>query len=150
MRTPGVSWVGVGVLVAVSVAMTGCARLRLGARGPPVVRTLETTGYCSCGTCCGWHRNGWLRPVYSGGPLQGKPKKVGVTASGKQARRGTLAADPTRYPFGTVMYIPGYGYGRVEDTGGDIRGDHIDLYFRTHRQALTWGRQRVEVKIWFP
>lgn len=147
---PTVPWVGVGVLIAVSAAVTGCARLRLASLGPPVVRTLETTGYCKCGKCCGWHRRLCLWPVYSSGPLRGKPKKVGVTASGTRARPGTIAADPSRYPFGTLMYVPGYGYGRVEDTGRDIRGDRIDLYFRTHQQALNWGRRRLEVKIWFP
>jgi 3D (Asp-Asp-Asp) domain-containing protein len=48
------------------------------------------------------------------------------------------------------MYVKGYGYGRVEDRGGRIKGDHIDLYFHTHRQATQWGRKRVRVKIWYP
>jgi 3D (Asp-Asp-Asp) domain-containing protein len=46
------------------------------------------------------------------------------------------------------MYIEGYGYGRVEDRGGGIKGEHIDLYFPTHRQALQWGRQVKRVKVW--
>ena len=64
------------------------------------------------------------------------------------ARHGTLAADPSLYPMGTIMYIDGYGYGRVEDTGGKIKGEHIDLFFLTHRQAQNWGRQKKRVKIW--
>jgi len=112
--------------------------------------TLMTTGYCKCGTCCGWKRNWLLRPVYSYGPLKGKPKKVGMTASGTKARRGTIAADTRIYPFGTVIYIEGYGYGKVEDRGGGIKGQHVDLFFRTHDQALEWGRKTLEVKVWFP
>ena len=73
---------------------------------------------------------------------------MGITASGRRARVGTIAADTRRYPFGTVMYVPGYGYGRVEDRGGAIKGSKIDLYFRSHRQAKKWGRQQVEVEVW--
>ena len=119
-------------------------------RAQPEVVTLETTGYCPCGRCCGWHRNCLLVPVYSSGRLAGRRKEVGRTASGTQARPGTLAADPKVYPFGTVMYIPGYGYGRVEDTGGDIRGARIDLFFRHHSEAERWGRVRKQVQVWRP
>ncbi len=80
--------------------------------------------------------------------MQGKPKKIGQTANGAMAKRGTIAADTKLYPFGTIMYIEGYGYGRVEDRGGDIKGQHIDLFFRTHQQAEAWGRQTRQVKVW--
>jgi 3D (Asp-Asp-Asp) domain-containing protein len=130
---------------------TGCTSVRSLRRNSARSVTLEATGYCPCGKCCGWKRD-WLhlgRPVYSSGPNRGKPKKVGYTASGTQAHKGTIAADPRYYPFGTVMYIPGYGYGKVEDTGGDIKGpSRIDLFFKTHQQALQWGRQRVPAKVW--
>jgi len=132
------------------LAGCGCARIRPPAGVEPVERVLVATGYCKCGKCCGWRRNWWGRPVHSGGPLKGRPKKVGITASGTKARRGTVAADTSRYPFGTVMYVDGYGYGRVEDRGSGIKGDHVDLFFRTHRRAVEWGRQRVKVKIWLP
>lgn len=109
-----------------------------------------TTGYCPCGDCCGWKRN-WLgRPVISSGPNRGQRKAVGVTASGTTARPGTLAADTSVFPFGTIIYIPGYGYGRVEDRGGDIKGYHLDLFYRTHGQALEHGRVKTRVKVWFP
>ncbi len=61
---------------------------------------------------------------------------------------GTIAADTKYYPFGTVMYIPGYGKGVIEDRGSAIKGPHrLDLYFRSHRKALQWGRQTKTVKI---
>ena len=129
---------------------SGCASIRPPPHVAPVERVMLTTGYCDCGVCCGWHRNWYGRPVYAAGPNKGTPKAVGLTASGAHARSGTIAADTARYPFHTVMYIEGYGYGRVEDTGGDIKGDHIDLFFHRHAQAMDWGRQIKRVLIWFP
>lgn len=61
---------------------------------------------------------------------------------------GTIAADARYYPFGTRMYVPGYGWGMVLDRGGAIKGrDRIDLYFESHEDALKWGRRRLQVKI---
>lgn len=61
---------------------------------------------------------------------------------------GTVAADTRYYPFGTRMYIPGYGEGRVEDRGGAIKGPrHIDIYYDSRSEALQWGRQYLNVKI---
>jgi len=116
--------------------------------GRPEKVTLETTGYCSCGSCCGWRRNWRFQPVYASGNLKGRPKEVGVTASGSRARHGTIAADTDMFPFGTMMEVPGYGSGVVEDRGAAIRDRHIDLYFASHRQALEWGRKTVTVTVW--
>ena len=139
-----------GLLVSACVSMRGM-RLKpvRPARGQtPVEYTLQTTGYCSCGACCGWKRD-WLgQTVFSHGPLKNKRKRVGYTASGTRALPGTVAADTRIFPMGTIMYIPGYGYGHVEDRGGSIKGHHIDLYFRRHAQAKKWGRQTKRVKVW--
>ena len=63
-------------------------------------------------------------------------------------RKGTIAADRDYYPFGTEMYVPGWGWGVVEDVGGAIKGpDRLDLFFRFHGQTERWGRQRLDVKI---
>ena len=113
-----------------------------------VERTLEVTGYCKCKKCCSWKRNWYGKAVIAKGPSKGTKKKIGVTASGTKATPGTIAADTRAYPFGTLMYIPGYGYGNVEDRGGAIKGEKIDLYFKTHQQALNWGRRKVPVKVW--
>lgn len=109
---------------------------------------LLTTGYCKCGICCSWKRNWLFQPVYSSGRNKGSRKIVGQTASGSMARPGTIAADTTIFPFGTIMYIEGYGYGRVEDRGGAINGLHIDLFFKSHKLAKEWGRQNKVVKVW--
>jgi len=61
---------------------------------------------------------------------------------------GTIAADTKYYPFGTRMYVPGWGWGVVSDRGGAIKGpDRIDLYFESHQDALRWGRRRLKVTI---
>lgn len=61
---------------------------------------------------------------------------------------GTIAADTRYYPFGTVMTVPGYGTGIVEDRGSAIKGpDRIDLFYDSHGDALSWGRRRVRVVI---
>jgi 3D (Asp-Asp-Asp) domain-containing protein len=138
------------ILAFLLVLAAGCITRQASERRPDDLKRLVATGYCKCGTCCSWHRNWLMRPVYSSGLNKGKRKQVGITASGTRARPGTVAADPTRYPFGTVLYVEGYGYGRVEDTGGDIRGDHIDLYFKTHSEAEAWGRKVVTGRIWYP
>lgn len=120
-------------------------------KGDPVLRDVLATGYCKCGRCTNWKHTMFLRrTVYKTGPQKGKKKKVRQTASGKMAKMGTIAADPKKYPFGTVMYIPGYGYGEVQDVGGAIKGEHIDLYFKSHKAALKWGKQQKQVKVWFP
>ena len=139
-------WLGVGLL---ALLVSGCGSIRPPSGTHPVERTLLTTGYCPCKECCGWRRNWLWRPVYASGPLKGQRKAVGVTASGKKAEHGTIAADTARYPFGTMIYIEGYGYGRVDDCGGDIKGDHIDLFFRTHDEALEWGKQYKRALVWF-
>ena len=67
-----------------------------------------------------------------------------------RAVRGTIAADTRLFPYGTIIQIPGYGWGRVEDIGGAIKGRHIDLFFDSHQEALEWGRQKKQVLIWKP
>ena len=64
---------------------------------------------------------------------------------------GTIAADTKYYPFGTRMYVPGYGWGTVEDRGGAIKGPgRIDIFYSSHTEALQWGRQKVQVTIEYP
>jgi len=110
---------------------------------------LLVTGYCNCGKCCGWRRKWFFfgEPVYNYGKMKGKPKKVGVTASGSVAAKGTVAADPAVYPFGTRIEIPGYGPGIVQDIGGSIKGAHIDIWFPSHEEALAWGARKLKVRV---
>lgn len=79
--------------------------------------------------------------------------QYGITYSGVKVRRdkdtiSTIAADLNVFPLGTVLYIPGYGYGVVADKGSAIKGNKLDLYFSTTRQVFDeWGKKRVEVRI---
>ncbi len=83
------------------------------------IGTFKITGYCACSSCCG--------------------KSNGITASGTKAKAGrTIAADTSKYPFGTKLKINGKVY-TVEDRGGAINGDKIDIYFNSHSEALQWG-----------
>eukprot|EP00897_Mesotaenium_endlicherianum_P002385 jgi/Mesen1/2174/ME000152S01251 len=67
------------------------------------------------------------------------------------ARPGTIAADTRFYPFGTKMYIPGYGWGVVEDRGSAIKGPtRVDLYHHSHHNALQWGRRTTKVLVILP
>lgn len=135
-------------LLLACTCLTGCRGIRPSRDGKPIARDMRVTGYCKCGECCSWRRTWYGRAVYASGPNKGKRKVIGLTASGSMARPGTIAADTSRYPFGTIMYIEGYGYGRVEDRGGAIKGEHIDLYFRSHEQARQWGSQKLRIYVW--
>lgn len=123
-------------------------RRRVAEEAPKDPSLVLVTGYCNCGACCGWRRN-WLgfgEPVYDYGPMKGKPKKVGITATGMRARTGTVAADPKVFPFGTHLHVPGYGPGTVEDVGGSVKGRHIDVWFPTHAEARRWGSRWLKVR----
>ena len=147
------SWLPVAVaavLVAVFIfgRMARSVRRRAAQRPPADASLVLVTGYCNCGKCCGWRRSlmGFGEPVYDYGPMKGKPKKIGITASGKRAKKGTIAADPKRYKFGTHLHVPGYGVGTVEDVGGSIKGRHIDIWFPTHEAARRWGARWLKVR----
>ncbi len=77
----------------------------------------------------------------------------GITASGTQARYGTVAVDPRVIPLGTRMYIESadgsfvYGYCIAEDTGGAIKGNKVDLFFNTNAECMQFGRRSVNVYI---
>lgn len=65
---------------------------------------------------------------------------TGLTATGTQVTAGrTVAVDPSVIPYGTEMYIEGYGWRVAEDCGGAVDGKHIDIAVETHSQALSMG-----------
>ncbi|MFD2705413.1 3D domain-containing protein [Salibacterium lacus] len=73
----------------------------------------------------------------------------GITYSGVKTRRdrvSTVAADPSVFPIGTLLYIPGYGYGMVADTGSAIKGRKIDLYYESVKDVYEeWGKRDLQV-----
>lgn len=107
------------------------------------------TAYDSGQKSCSWkYRHGL--PVHACGPHAGRIKRVGITSDGTRARKGVISADISRYPYGTRMYVPGYGWGEVHDTGSAVKGDRIDVFFESRREALQWGKKYLTVKIIFP
>lgn len=63
----------------------------------------------------------------------------GRTAMGTRARVGAIAVDPNVIPLGTDVYVEGYGHARAEDTGGNIKGQTVDLYMNSHSSCMRWG-----------
>jgi 3D (Asp-Asp-Asp) domain-containing protein len=70
----------------------------------------------------------------------------GTTATGTNVRKGTVAVDPGVIPLGTRMYIPSYGYGVAEDTGGAVVGNIIDLGYGPN-DVKDWRSGWVEICI---
>lgn len=58
----------------------------------------------------------------------------------------TIAADINVLPYGTAVIIDGHRY-IVQDRGGSITGNKIDIYFESHQVALEFGIQYKEVFI---
>ena len=84
----------------------------------------KITAYCSCKKCTG----------------SGK----GITASGAIVQANHTVAAPPNFPFGTILLINGIEY-TVEDRGGAIKGNRLDIYFDSHEEALQFGVKYLEV-----
>ena len=85
----------------------------------------KTTGYCTCAEC-----------------VEGSS---GLTYSGTVPRaRHTISADLSLYPLGTHLMIGDVVY-TVEDTGSNIAGKWIDIYYDQHEDAFAHGVQMQEV-----
>lgn len=65
---------------------------------------------------------------------------AGITATGTKVTAGrTIAVDPSVIPYGTKVYIEGYGWRTAEDCGGSVGGKHIDVAVSSHSTALSMG-----------
>ncbi|MCL4442334.1 MAG: 3D domain-containing protein [Firmicutes bacterium] len=69
------------------------------------------------------------------------------TASGVAPGPGVAAVDPQVIPLGTRLYVDGYGKATALDTGGDIKGNRIDLFYETRDEALQWGVRKTKVYV---
>ncbi len=93
---------------------------------------MRVTAYCPCRQCCGRYSDGNTACMH-----RIQPGDVFVAADKK-------------YDFGTEMIVPGYNSDRavkVLDRGGAIKGNRLDVFFGSHRQAVEWGVRYIEVKI---
>lgn len=101
----------------------------------PVVKTFNTSAYCSCSKCCG--------------------KSTGITSSGAKASSWYTLAAGKGYPIGTIIYIPYFkdkpngGWFVVQDRGGAISNSKLDVYMGTHSQALQFGRKNLECYVYY-
>ena len=86
----------------------------------------KITAYCSCAKCCG--------------------KSTGRTAMGTHATAGRTVAASSKFAFGTKLNINGHTY-TVEDRGGAINGNKIDIYVNSHAEALAWGVRYLQVDV---
>jgi 3D (Asp-Asp-Asp) domain-containing protein len=120
------------------VTTTNNASLTLSAKVEgitPVVKTFNTSAYCSCVKCCG--------------------KTTGITSSGAKATSWYTLAAGSAYPIGTIIYIPALkdkpngGWFVVQDRGGAISNSKLDIYMGTHTQALQFGRKNLECYVYY-
>ena len=96
------------------------------AKGTGETKIFKVTAYCSCAKCCG--------------------KKTVRTASGTQATAGHTVAASGQFAFGTKLIINGQQY-TVEDRGGAIQGNRIDIYMNSHAEAIAWGVRYLPVQV---
>jgi len=73
-----------------------------------------------------------------------------VTSTGTRPSYGTIAVDARKIPYGTLLYVEGYGLGVASDTGGALRrykGTQIDLCMQSHDEAVQWGVKYMTVYV---
>lgn len=75
-----------------------------------------------------------------------------TTATGTKPRPGTIAVDPKVIPYGSkiiIIYEDGtVEHGIAEDCGGLIKGNIIDVFRQTYKEAIEHGRREATV-IWY-
>ena len=87
----------------------------------------KITAYCPCSKCCGKYASGY-------------------TSSGTKATAGRTVAASSKFSFGTKLNINGHTY-VVEDRGGAITGNKIDIFVNSHSEALAWGVRYLPVEV---
>ena len=68
----------------------------------------------------------------------------GLTATGIPVTPGVVAVDPEVIPLGSTVIIDGQAY-LAADTGGAIKGNHVDIAVATHQEADALGVTTAEV-----
>lgn len=90
------------------------------------------TAYCGCAECNGE----WSDGTHA------------VSATGAELTADwSIAADFAVLPPHTVVEIQGVGLRCVDDCGGAIKGNRIDVYFANHDEALDFGVQHVLLRV---
>jgi 3D (Asp-Asp-Asp) domain-containing protein len=74
----------------------------------------------------------------------------GRTASGQMVSKGVIAADPRYLPLGSRVRVEAGAYSGeylVADTGGSVRGRHIDIWTPSSREAMRFGKRKVKLTV---
>ena len=77
----------------------------------------------------------------------------GRTATGGGVRRGIIAADRRVLRLGSQVFLGAGSYSgqyTVTDTGGSIRGKHIDIWVPSCTEARRFGRRTVSISMLEP
>ncbi len=72
----------------------------------------------------------------------------GRTASGRPVSRGLIAADPSVLPLGTRVRLDAGTFSGeyvVADTGGAVRGRHVDIWTPTAGEAMRFGKRAIKL-----
>ena len=75
-------------------------------------------------------------------------------STGVPAKRGYVAVDPRKIPYGSKLYIKAddgtvYGYAIAADTGGFVSNSNtvVDLYMNSQSECVQWGRRNVTIYV---
>lgn len=76
----------------------------------------------------------------------------GITATGinllENPDMKVISVDPDVIPLGSKVWVEGYGEAIAGDTGGAIKGNKIDIFIPDHQDAVNYGVQEVQVKVY--
>lgn len=62
-------------------------------------------------------------------------------STGQVVHYGTCAVDPSVIPYGSLLFIEGYGTAIANDCGGAVRGNIVDVYLNSTSACIQWGRR---------
>ena len=76
----------------------------------------------------------------------------GITATGinllENPDMKVISVDPDVIPLGSKVWVEGYGEAIAGDTGGAIVGNKIDIFIPDYDDAVNYGVQEVQVKVY--
>ena len=109
------------LVVASGFIFTGSTSTEAKSNNVQYLGKYKLTAYCGCKSCSG---------------------KWGTrTASGRKAKQGrTIAVDRRKIKLGSKVQINGKTY-VAEDVGGGVKGNHIDVFFSSHKQTMKFGKK---------
>ena len=103
------------LVVASGFIFTGSTSTKAKDKDVKYLGKYKLTAYCGCRKCSG--------------------------KCGKKAKQGrTIAVDKRKIKLGSKVQINGKTY-VAEDVGGGVKGKHIDVFFKSHKQTKRFGKK---------